>query len=397
MKAVAFAWRRLMRQRARAVLGILGVAAVGALLFDMLLLSRGLALSMETLLEQTGFDIRVGIGSGLPGTGPDIPAAMQTASELEALTEVDAAVPVRFGDGEVSAADAAKPLFIYLVGADTSRRNAWTIVEGRDVNAGGGEVVINRTLADRLRKRPGENVALRACDASSSAVPAVTFRIAGISEFPFDATNRLTAAMTLRDFDRACGGSGTDVANQMLVAATEGIDPEDAEVAIERRRPDLQAFTNQQVVTRLQQSDLSYFRQISFVLVTVTVSFAALLITVLLTVSVNQRLGEIAALRALGFSGRRVVADVFAESALLVGIGGALAVPLGLALASGLDVILKSIPGIPLQLHFFVFQPRALAVHVALFLATAIIAATYPGWIVVRLPIAGTLRNEVVS
>ena len=46
MNAFAFAWRSLIRQPARAVLGIVGVAAVCALLFDMLLLSRGLVLSM---------------------------------------------------------------------------------------------------------------------------------------------------------------------------------------------------------------------------------------------------------------------------------------------------------------------------------------------------------------
>ena len=49
-----------------------------------------------------------------------------------------------------------------------------------------------------------------------------------------------------------------------------------------------------------------------------------MLITVLLTVSVNQRLGEIAALRALGFSRRRMAADVLWESVLLVGLGGLL-------------------------------------------------------------------------
>ncbi len=74
-------------------------------------------------------------------------------------------------------------------------------------------------------------------------------------------------------------------------------------------------------------------------------AFALLLITVLLTVSVNQRLGEIAALRALGFSRRRVVADVLCESALIVGIGGALSLPLGLLLATWLDRILKAMSG----------------------------------------------------
>ena len=158
-------------------------------------------------------------------------------------------------------------------------------------------------------------------------------------------------------------------------------------------RPDLHAVTNGEIVARLQQAEFSYFRQISAVLVTVTLSFAFLLITVLLTVSVNQRLGEIAALRALGFSQRRVVADVICESALICGLGGALALPLGLVLARGLDRILKAMPGVPSELHFFVFEARWPA-H-ALLAVTASRGA-HPR-IVARLPIAATLRKEVVS
>jgi putative ABC transport system permease protein len=166
---------------------------------------------------------------------------------------------------------------------------------------------------------------------------------------------------------------------------------------VSRLRPDLHVMTNQQVVGRLQQAGFSYFQQISTVLATVTLAFGLLLITVLLTVSVNQRLGEIAALRALGFSQRRVLADVLSESALLVGAGGILALPLGALLAGWLDRILKTMPGIPVELHFFVFQPRALVIQVTLLVATAILAALYPMRIVARLPIAATLRNEVVS
>jgi hypothetical protein len=47
MKALRFAARSLFRQPGRAGLGILGIAAVGALLFDMLLLSRGLVVSFR--------------------------------------------------------------------------------------------------------------------------------------------------------------------------------------------------------------------------------------------------------------------------------------------------------------------------------------------------------------
>jgi ABC-type lipoprotein release transport system permease subunit len=122
-----------------------------------------------------------------------------------------------------------------------------------------------------------------------------------------------------------------------------------------------------------------------------------LLITVLLTVSVNQRLGEVAALRALGFSRRRVVLDVLCESALIVGIGGLLSLPLGVLLAVWLDRILKGMPGIPTSLHFFVFEPQALWMHGALLAVTAILAAVYPMRIVAQLPIAATLRNEVIG
>src|ERR671921_433730 len=132
----------------------------------------------------------------------------------------------------------------------------------------------------------------------------------------------------------------------MLLVASTG-DAAATAAAVSRARPDLAAMTNADVVGRIQQTGFTYFRQISTVLTTVTLSFAVLLIAVLLTVSVNQRLGEIAALRALGFSRGRVVADVLCESALIVGIGGALSLPLGWALALRLDGILKQMPGIP--------------------------------------------------
>ena len=54
-------------------------------------------------------------------------------------------------------------------------------------------------------------------------------------------------------------------------------------------------------------------------------------------------------------------------------------------------------PGIPANLHFFVFEPQTL-IRYAMFLAlTATLAAIYPMRMIVRLPIAATLRDEVIS
>jgi putative ABC transport system permease protein len=393
VKTLGFAWRSLVRQPARATLGIAGVAAVGALLFDMLLLSDGLVVSMRDLLNRSGFDIRVTATDALPGGGPTIDDAGAAASDIASLPSVQAVLTVRFADATIEREGAA-PVRSSLQGVGGAGR-PWTIVRGSDLREP-RDLVINETSARTLGAAPGARVIVRAsCADERDSLPPVTFHVAGVATFPFDSPDAMTAATTASDLAEACGDQHAETAHVILVTSKGDAVSTAADIA--ERRPDLRAFTNEQAVARLEQGGFTYFRQISTVLTTVTVSFALLLITVLLTVSVNQRLGEIAALRALGFSQRRVVADVLAESALIVGIGGLVSLPLGVALAEALDRILKALPQIPSELHFFVFVPRSLWIHAALLTATAVIAALYPMRIVARLPIAGTLRDETVS
>lgn len=401
MNAIGFAWRSLVRQPARATLGILGVAAVGALLFDMLLLSRGLIVSMQDLLDRGGWDVRVSAGD-LPGSGLRITSAIETAETISRLTSVQAALVMRTASTQIDRAS-GRPIRASFQGVTTrstdpagSRLRApWTILRGRDAE-GPNEVVVDEKIASESRIEPGGDITMRAsCIADLEALPATRLKVVGVAEFPFQTTNENTIGGTFDALEAACGGNvGTEA--DLILVTSKG----DADVtaeAIRKLRPEIRAATNTEVVGRLQQTGFTYFRQISSVLTTVTVSFAVLLIAVLLTVSVNQRLGEIAALRALGFSRSRVVKDVLSESALIVGTGGLLSLPLGLLLASGLDRILKAMPGIPVALHFFVFETEALAVHIALLAATAIIAALYPMHVVSTLPIAATLRDEVIG
>jgi hypothetical protein len=396
MKALGFAWRSLVRQPARAGLGIVGVAAVGALLFDMLLLSQGLVVSMRDLLDRTGWDVRVTSTGDFPGQGPRIDDATQTAAAIAALPSVRAALALRFADARVDRAD-APPLAVAFQAVSGRAAPPWTIVQGRDIDvAADGELVVNETIARLTGVAPGGDLVLRgSCGAATTAIPPMRLRVAGIAVFPFELTGEHTVGGSFGTLAAACGGAAADEADVILVASIGS--PDAAADAIPDVRPSLRALTNEDMLGRFQEAGFSYFRQISTVLSTVTLAFALLLITVLLTVSVNQRLGEIAALRALGFSRRRTVADVLSESALIVGIGGILSLPLGAALALWLDRILKEMPGIPVQMHFFVFEGRALVIHMLLLALTALAAALYPMRIVARLPIATTLRNETVS
>ena len=398
MNAMGFAWRSLVRQPARASLGVLGVAAVGALLFDMLLLSQGLVISMRGLLERTGFDLRVTATDALPGQGPLISDAIAHAAAIADLPSVRSAIALRFANAVVQKEGGpGRGQYTSFQGVAGTPIHPWTILRGRDIT-NGPEIVISENTSRRAQLQPGDHVMLRAaCTDARQSLPPVTFTVSGVAEFPFDTPNGATVATSIDMLAAACGGNERDEADLIMVASQDqaGTDAAGADVA--RLLPELSVLSNAEAVSRFERGGFTYFRQISTVLTTVTLSFAVLLITVLLTVSVNQRLGEIAALRALGFSRWRVVADVLCESVLIVGGGGLLSLPLGALLAAGLDRILKRIPGIPADVHFFVFEPSALQVHLLLLVATAIIAALYPIRIVARLPIAATLRDEVIG
>jgi len=416
MNALGLAWLTVVRQPARTCLGVLGVAAVGALLFDMLLLSRGLVVSFRDLLGRSGFDVRVLATDAPPFAGPRIPHATAVEASIAALPEVETAVQLIVHDAdvvtdtpgdrqhesdvEIGGTGRRGGRRVEFIGADQRSRTLWTMVEGRDLSSDSAEpppLVVNRNLARRFALHPGSTLALRGRCPNGDALPAVTFTISGIADFPFDDAAAGTVAGRLGDTARLCQDAADDRADVLLVRARAEAGADAARSAIHARHPGLHVVTNEDLVQRFSRVEFSYFRQISVVLATVTLFFGFLLIAVLLTVSVNQRLGEIAALRAVGLSRRRVVAGVLWESVMIVGAGGLLALPLGAGLSVWLDGILRALPEVPADLHFFVFEPRALVLHVVLLAAAAVAAAAYPMRIVAVLPIASTLRREVVS
>jgi putative ABC transport system permease protein len=228
-------------------------------------------------------------------------------------------------------------------------------------------------------------------------VPATTFEVVGVADFEFDSADEYAVATTFDAFRRARASTASDAADVILVSSKPDVESSATAAAIERRRPDVRAYSNEQLVARFDENGFAYFRQISFVLSSITLGFAFLLVGTLLTVSVNQRLGQVAALRALGLPRRRIAAMLAWESAFLVGVGGLLSLPAGWGLAHQLDGILRQMPNIPDRMHFFVFEPRIAAWHLGLLAATGIAAAIYPVWIATRLPIAATLRLETIS
>jgi len=308
---------------------------------------------------------------------------------------------VRFGRATAWAKEEKRSGTIAIVGTSARETREWKILRGTDLTwpapPGPPEIVVNDALAKAFEVAPGASLAVYPGILQESVLPTTTFRVVGVAEFPFESRGVPAAKISLSAYRAAHVGADRDEADLLLASAKDPSRTAEAVAAMRRARPDLAPFSIEELLERLRVSDFTYFRQVSFVLSTITAFFACLLVTTLLTVSVNQRLGEIAALRALGFSRLRISLDLLAEAALLLAGGGLLALPLGAAIAWVLDSILRQMPGLPERLHFFAADPRAAVVLAAVLAGSALVAAAYPVWIASRLPIAATLRKEVVG
>jgi putative ABC transport system permease protein len=402
MTSAWLAWRTMRRYRARTALATIGVAIIGALLFDMLLLSRGLITSFADLLNHSGYDVRVLNTQGFSLSRASIPRASDVDAAIARLPEVASVARIRLESATV--VHGGSDITVALIASTHSGAQvAWTLIRGADLPADGAAtdrcpLLVGRNLATTLNLQPGATLSLHAGVSNErSVLPAVACRVVGIGSSPFSAGNEFEVLTTMSGMREVRGGADDDTADVVLVASRPDVGAPAAVRAIAAARPDLHVYSNEDVVEQFNQNGFAYFRQISVVLSSITIVFTVLLVATILTVSTNQRLGEIAALRALGIGRRRIATMLLWESVLIVGVGGLLALPLGGLVAVGLDGILKQMPGIPDALHFFVFDGRAVALHALLLSTTALVAALYPMWLTARLPIASTLRREVVG
>jgi putative ABC transport system permease protein len=142
---------------------------------------------------------------------------------------------------------------------------------------------------------------------------------------------------------------------------------------------------------------LSYFRQLAFILGAVSLVVGFLLVTTIVTVGVNERIGEIAVMRALGVSKWHVVQQIVIEGVGLSVVGATAGLLLGLVTAKYLNSILSAFPGLPDAIDFFLFQPSSAFRALGLLVASGIAAGVYPSWRAASLPIAETLREEAVG
>jgi putative ABC transport system permease protein len=386
----------LIRHRARTALAILGVAVSAAMLLDMVMLSSGMRESFRGLLLKQGFQLRLSPKGTLPfDTEATIRDADSVVALLRARQSVEAVSPV-FG-GQLHFPLGATTAVAAALGVEPAVQGDYELVQGRDPT-GANEMVTNdatlraigRKLGDTVHVAAGFDPQLRALSGERA------LRIVGRVRFIYLALDQRAAALPIATLRAMSGPDYATRASVAMVRLRPGVDVERERDALERLLPRITVISTNAALKQVDER-LSYFRQLAVILGAVSLVVGFLLVTTLVTVSVNERIGEIAVMRAIGVHRWRIVAQIVLESAALMLIAAPLGLALGLVTGRYLNSILARFPGLPERVDFFLFQPSAAFTALGLLALSGVLAGVYPSWRGASLPIATTMRQEAVG
>ena len=386
----------LVRHRARTGLAVLGVAVAAAMLLDMVMLSSGMRESFGTLLESRGFSIRLAPRGTLPfDTEATIAGASEVAWIVSRHPDVVAVSPVL--GATVHVVDGARPGTAFALGVHAAVQGDYELERGSDA-AQATSFVANEEFLRATGAQLGDTMTLAAAYSPQLRAYSGERRLVltGVARFLYMSRGQAAVSLPLPTLQSMGGAERRDRASLFMVGVRDGATADSVQRWIEREVPRVDAISTREALARVDER-LSYFRQMALILGGVSLLVGFLLVTTLVTVSVNQRVGEIAVQRAIGVSRAHVVQQIVVESLLISVLGAALGLALGLITARWLNAILASFPGLPTAIDFFLFQPRAAWTALALLVLSGILAGVYPSWRAASLPIARTLREEAVA
>ena len=386
----------LIRHRARTVLAILGVSVSAAMLLDMVMLSSGMRVSFGSLLTSQGYQLRLAPKGTLPfDTEATIKDGDAMVSQLVARPEVVAVSPV-FG-GQLYIQTALGVIASSALGVIPAVEADYELSSGRQP-ASANEMVANDALLGATGASLGDTVHVGSGFDSQlrTLTGERTLRIVGRARFIYMAREQKGAALPIETLRAMQGRDADGRVSLAMVRLVPGQDIESERAALERLFPRVTVIS---IAEALKQVDerRSYFTQLAVILGAVSLVVGFLLVTTLVTVSVNERIGEIAVMRAIGVHRWRIVAQIVLEASAMMLVASPVGLVLGLVTARYLNSILANFPGMPERIDFFYFQPSAAWTSLGLLALSGVLAGIYPSWRSASLPIAITLRQEAVG
>jgi putative ABC transport system permease protein len=291
----------LRGHRARTLLASLGVAVSAAMLLDMVMLSSGMRESFRRLLDRGGFELRVTPKGTVPfDTDASIPDAGAVAARVRSIPGVATVSPVLGAALHVPRASGAVTAF--ALGIDPTVQGDYTLLSGRDALVPNAIVANDAfmreagvSVGDTIDVAVGYDPQLRTYAGRRRLV------LSGGVRFRYLPEDQRAAALPLATLQGMTGLEPRDRVSLLMVHVASGVDPERIRLEINRAVPRVTAISTMGAVALAEQR-LSYFRQLALILGAVSLIVGFFLITTLMTVSVNERVGEIAVMRAIGVS-----------------------------------------------------------------------------------------------
>jgi putative ABC transport system permease protein len=395
MNGLAWVLKNLARRPLRSALSVVGITISAAMLLDMVMLSGGIEKSFSDMLLARGFQIRLTPKGTLPfDTEATLSGAGRVIGALRRDPDVSSAGGVLGTSLYGETPDSLVTLFGY--GIQPEAQALYVVEAGRDLVADDTlGILLSRTAATLLGAGIGDSVTLVGGLDPQVVTAGVQRRLAvrGLVHWIYDYKGQPSVGTVLTVMQVLANRRSDDRASLIMVKLRAGAEVASVTSRLAAILPDLEVSSVADLVNHFKQR-LVYFRQLSYILGSISSIVTVLLVTTLLTITVNERLGEIATLRAIGISRRTIVRQVLLEGAALTLIGGVCGIALGVLTARYLDSILTSFPGLPAAFSFFVPRRESLGLAGLLLLAAGSLAGLYPAWLAARAAIAPTLRGE---
>lgn len=388
---------------------MLGIAVAAALLLDMVMLATGMSESFRSLLLTRGYQLRVSPKGTLPfDSEATIDGAGAIVRALRANPDIKAVSPSL---GATLTIDDSRIPSAFTLGLEREVQGDYTLEAGTDItradSAAGTSavaplprIVVSQTFLTRAGRAVGDtitissglDVQLRTAARSSRVV------IGGMGRFIYVPGETPVMALDLALLRQLLGPGFRD---RMSLAMAESRLSDSASVEAVRAwiattQPRVTAISTETAIRQVEER-LSYFRQLAFVLGAISLGIGFLLVATLVTLSVNERRGEIAVLRAIGTQRLGVLQQVFLEGLMLTSAGIVGGLALGLVTAQWLNGILRDFPGLPSAFDFFVWSPDAGWRALVLLLTSGTLAGLLPAWRAASIPIARALREEAIG
>lgn len=399
------AWATLRRHPARTTLAMLGIAVAAALLLDMVMLATGMSESFRSLLLTRGYQLRVSPKGTLPfDSEATIDGAGAIVRALRANPDIKAVSPTL---GATLTIDGSRIPSAFTLGLERDVQGDYTVEAGADitradssVSAALPRIVVSQTFLTRAAHAVGDTITISSgLDAQlRTAARSGRVVIGGMGRFIYVPGETPVMALDLALLRELLGPGFRD---RMSLAMAESRRSDSASVEAVRAwiattQPRVTAISTETAIRQVEER-LSYFRQLAFVLGAISLGIGFLLVATLVTLSVNERRGEIAVLRAIGTQRVGVLQQVFLEGLLLTSAGIVGGLALGLVTAEWLNGILRDFPGLPSAFDFFVWSPDAGWRALALLLTSGTLAGLLPAWRAASIPIARALREEAIG